>query len=145
MRYLIEAAAAVLFVLSTGLLFNARVRASHALFIVIGIVTLASSYVITKAILDATFDRRAHHHVAIATPKPAAPAGTSALDTVLQDIYVGTESALDRIVRAGTGQQAASVGSDTVVDVIVGLSLALLGILAQILSSLVRRIFGTDE
>jgi hypothetical protein len=145
MRYLIEAVAAVLFVVSTGLLFNARVRASTALFVLIGVVTLASSYVITKTILDATFDRRAHHHVAMAAPKPAAPPSTSTLDTVLQEIYVDTESALDRIVRAGTGQQTASVGSDTVVDVIVGLSLAVLGVLAQILSSLVRRAFGTAD
>jgi hypothetical protein len=143
MRYLIEAAAAVLFVLSTGLLFNARVRASHVLFVVIGIVTLASSYVITKSILDATFDRRAHHHQAVA-PAPAQPA-SSPLDAVLQQAYVGTESALDRIVRAGTGQQSASVGSDTVVDVIVGLTITLLGVAAQILSSLLRRLVGAED
>jgi hypothetical protein len=144
MRYLVEAAAAVLFVLSTGLLFNARVRASHALFILIGIVTLASSYVIAKSILDATFDRRAYHHHVAAAPQPAA-AGSSAVDTVLQNIYVATESGLDRIVRAGTGQPAASVSSDTVVDVIVGLSLAVLGVVAQLLSSLFRRGFGTAD
>jgi hypothetical protein len=143
MRYLIEAVAAVLFVLSTGLLFNARVRASRALFVVIGIVTLASSYVITKSILDATFDRRAHHHQ-IAATAPAQPAA-SPLDAVLQQVYAGTEGALDRVVRAGTGQQNASVGSDTVVDVIVGLTITLLGLVAQILSSFLRRLAGAED
>ena len=144
MRYLVEAVAAVLFVVSTGLLFNARVRASGVLFVFVGIVTLASSYVITKTILDATFDRRAHHHLATTTAAPTPQAAASTLDTVLQGIYIGTESALDRIVRAGTGQQNAGVGSDTVVDVIVGLSLAVLGALAQFLSSLARRLFGGE-
>ena len=145
MRYLVEAAAAGLFVLSTGLLFNARIRASAALFVLVGVVTLASSYVITKTILDATFDRRAHHHHVAAAPQPVATADTSAVDSVLQNIYVATESGLDRIVRAGTGQQTASVGSDTVVDVIVGLSLAVLGLVAQTLSSLFRRVLGDAD
>jgi hypothetical protein len=155
MRHLvIEGIAVVLFVLSTAFLFSDRVRASHALFVIIGILTLASSYVITKTILDGTFDRRTHHYhemanapaagqVAAAAPAVGAtPAEASILDAVLQQVYAVTEGTLNRIARAGTGQQAISVSSDTVVDVIFGLAITLLGIVAQLLSSLTKRVLG---
>ncbi len=147
MRYLIDAVAAVLFVVSTGLLFSETVRARHLLFTLVGIVALASSYAIAKQVLDATVGHRMHHrHVVTdaATPAPTIAAATdlSPTDAVLESIYTATESALNRIVRAGTKQSTASVSSDTVVDVIVGLSLALLGVLSQIFSGLFRRVLG---
>ncbi len=149
MRVIIEIAAAVLFVLTTGLLFTENVRASRILFTLVGIVALASSYVITKTVLDATVGHRTHHRAAVSTtavaqPAAAAPttADLSATDAVLEQVYTLTESSLNRIVRAGTKQSSASVSSDTVVDVIVGLSLAVLGLLSQILPGLFRRLTG---
>ncbi len=147
MRYLIDAVAAVLFVVSIALLFTETVRARHILFTLVGIVALASSYVIIKQVLDATFPHRHRHHAVAATqPAPAQPAqaDTFAADAMLESIYVGTESALNRIVRAGTKQSTASVSSDTVVDVIAGLSLAALGVLSQLFSALFRRMFGAE-
>ena len=147
MRYLIDGIAAVLFVVSTGLLFTEGVRARHILFTLVGIVALGSSYVITKQVLDSTFGHRHHQHAAAATPtvQTSQPQSQSlAADAVLESVFVGTESALNRIVRAGTKQSTASVSSDTVVDVIVGLSLAVLGILSQLFSALFRRMFGAE-
>ena len=152
MRYLIDAIAAVLFVVSTGLLFSEAVRARHMLFTLVGIVALASSYVIAKQVLDSTAGHRVHRHVAAMTAAPAKPVTAaeapstdlSATDTVLEQVYTITESALNRIVRAGTKQSTASVSSDTVVDVIVGLSLAVLGLLSQIFSGLFRRMVGAE-
>ncbi len=151
MHYLIDAVAAILFVVSVALLFSDAIRARHILFTLAGIVALASSYVITKQVLDATFPHRHHHHTVATTqpaPTPAAtqPASvdTFAADAVLESIYVGTEDALNRIVRAGTKQSTASVSSDTVVDVIAGLSLAALGVLSQLFSALFRRMFGSE-
>ena len=152
MRYLIDAIAAVLFVVSIGLLFSETVRARHLLFSLVGIVALASSYVITKQVLDATFPHRHHHHAtttAATQPTPVAqaaqaPADPFIADAVLESIYTGTEDALNRIVRAGTKQSTASVSSDTVVDVIAGLSLAALGVLSQLFSALFRRMFGSE-
>ncbi|MEJ0025596.1 MAG: hypothetical protein WDN01_06160 [Rhizomicrobium sp.] len=150
MRYLIDAVAAVLFVVSTGLLFSEAVRARRVLFILVGVVTLASSYVIAKDVLDATVGHRMHHRRATVAASTAAPAPDTALndfsatDALLEQIYGLTESALNRIVRAGTKQSTASVSSDTVVDVIVGLSLAALGVLSQLFSSLYRRLFGAE-
>ncbi len=145
MRLVVEAIAAILFMLSTGLLFNEAVRARHILFTLVGIVALASSYVIIKGVLDATVGHRMHHaHAAsVAAPAPApSVADIPTSDSVLETVYAATESALNRVVRAGTKQTTASVGSDTVVDVIVGLSLAALGLLSQLLSSLFRRLTG---
>ncbi|MEJ0044415.1 MAG: hypothetical protein WDM81_20320 [Rhizomicrobium sp.] len=148
MRYLIDGVAAVLFVVSTGLLFSETVRARRILFILVGVVTLASSYVIAKDVLDATVGHRMHHRRAVVAASTAAPAPDandfSATDALLEQIYGTTESALNRIVRAGTKQSTASVSSDTVVDVIVGLSLAALGVLSQLFSSLYRRLFGAE-
>jgi len=153
MRYLIDAIAAVLFVVSIGLLFSETVRARHLLFSLVGIVALASSYVITKQVLDATFPHRHHHHAVTEsqpaqTAQPAGPAAAQpdpfVADALLESVFVGTESALNRIVRAGTKQSNASVSSDTVVDVIAGLSLAALGVLSQLFSALFRRMFGAD-
>jgi len=150
MRFVVEAVAAVLFVVSTGLLFNARIRASHALFVLVGIMALASSYVVTKHVLDATVGYRMHPRHAVAStpanPSATAPAQSDpfATDAVLASVYTITEGALDRIVRAGTKQSTASVSSDTVVDVIVGLTLAVLGLLSQVFSALFRRLFGAD-
>ena len=147
MHYLVDAVAAVLFVVSVGLLFTETVRAGRILFTLVGIVALASSYVITKQVLDTTFGHRhAHHAAAAAQTAPAQPAQANsfAADAVLESIYAGTESALNRIVRAGTKQSTASVSSDTVVDVIVGLSLAVLGALSQLFSALFRRLFGAQ-
>ncbi|MEI9993609.1 MAG: hypothetical protein WDM91_03355 [Rhizomicrobium sp.] len=152
MRILIEAAAAVLFIVSTALLFSERIRASRILFVLVGLLTLASSYVITKHILDATVGQRMHrHHVVAGAPAPGpqepptqADDAQSTTDTLLQAVYQGTEGALNRIVRSGTGQASASVGSDTVVDVIVGLSLAVLGVLSQLVSMFFRRLTGAD-
>ncbi|HEY0105443.1 MAG TPA: hypothetical protein VGB91_05110 [Rhizomicrobium sp.] len=148
MRFAVDAAAAVLFVLSIGLLFSEGVRASRMLFILVGIVALGSSYIITKQVLDATVGHRMHHRQTLAAPvQPAAAAAAplsaaSTSDALLESIYLTTESALNRIVRAGTKQSAASVSSDTVVDVIVGLSLAALGVLSQLFSALFRRLTG---
>ena len=151
MHYLIDAIAAGLFVISTGLLFSETVRARHVLFTLVGIVALASSYVITKQVLDSTFGHRQWHHAAATASSPAgqtAPVQTAsdsfAVDAVLESVYVGTESALNRIVRAGTKQSTASVSSDTVVDVIAGLSLTILGVLSQLLSAAFRRVFGLE-
>jgi len=147
MHYLVDAVAAVLFVISVALLFTETVRARHILFTLVGIVALASSYVITKQVLDTTFGHRhAHHAATTAQTAPAQPAQADsfAADAVLESIYAGTESALNRIVRAGTKQSTASVSSDTVVDVIVGLSLAVLGALSQLFSALFRRLFGAE-
>ncbi|MEI9888361.1 MAG: hypothetical protein WDN08_18040 [Rhizomicrobium sp.] len=148
MRYVVDAVAAILFVASIGLLFSETVRARHFLFTLVGIVALASSYVIAKQVLDSTVGHRMHHrHIAVSTSTAPAPetvgSDFSAADAVLERIYTATEAALNRIVRAGTKQSTASVSSDTVVDVIVGLSLALLGVLSQVFSGLYRRVFGT--
>jgi hypothetical protein len=158
MRIIVEIVAAVLFVVSTGLLFSETVRARHILFTLVGIVALASSYVITKTVLDASFGHRIHHrHTELAmlagppaqpaapSPSGAAPAPvvqTSATDGVLEAVYTLTESTLNRVVRAGTKQSSASVSSDTVVDVIVGMTIAVLGLLSQILSGAFRRLTG---
>ena len=152
MHYLVDGVAAVLFVVSVALLFSDAVRARHILFTQVGIVALASSYVITKQVLDATFPHRHHHHAtttAATQPTPVAqaaqaPADPFIADAVLESIYTGTEDALNRIVRAGTKQSTASVSSDTVVDVIAGLSLAALGVLSQLFSALFRRMFGSE-
>lgn len=150
MRYLVDGVAAVLFVVSTGLLFSEGVRARHLLFTLVGILALASSYVITKQVLDSTVGHRMHHHLAAAadhstkasSASDTTSADLSATDSLLEQVYTATEAALNRIVRAGTKQSTASVSSDTVVDVVVGLSLAVLGLLSQIFSGLVRRLLG---
>ncbi len=145
MRPWLDLGAAVLFVLATGLLFTETVRARRILFTLVGIVALASSYVITKQILDATFGHR-HHAAAtsVAAQAPPAQSESAIADTVLGSVFVGTQTALNRIVRAGTKQSDASVSSDTVVDVIAGLSLAVLGVLSQLFTALFRRLFGAE-
>jgi hypothetical protein len=150
MRILIEVLAAVLFVVSSGLLFNQTVRGSRILFVLVGIVALASSYVITKQVLDATIGQRFHRgHVhttahapdtAALQPDMATPATVT--DVVLQSVYQSTQGILDKLVRSGTGQATASVSADTVVGTIVGVLLAALGLLSQMASALYRRVFG---
>jgi len=141
-----EIAAAVLFVFSSGLLFSDGVRASRVLFSLIGIVAMASFYVLTKDILDATAGQRFHGHMNMAHALPSAPAPAadvpSVTEAVLQTVYQNTQNLLDRLVRAGTGQATASVSADTVVGTIVGVLLAALGAVSQIFSALFRRLTG---
>jgi hypothetical protein len=143
-----EIAAAVLFVLSSGLLFSESVRASRVLFSLVGIVAMASFYVLTKDILDATAGQRFHHHINTAhaivpaVPSAATPDTPSFTEALLQAVYQNTENLLDRLVRAGTGQASASVSADTVVGAIVGVLLAVLGAVSQIFSALFRRLAG---
>ncbi len=156
MRILFELVAALLFILASGLLFSETVRASRILFVIVGIVALASSYVITKQILDATVGQRFHRgHAHIARSLPASPSlqaaepagilpAPSATDVVLQSVYQYTQAALDRLVRAGTGQPSASVSADTVVGTIVGLLLAALGAISQAFSAAYRKLVGAD-
>lgn len=145
-RFLFDAAAALLFVFSSGLLFSETVRASRILFIAVGIVALASSYVLTKHALDSTVGERMHRYHAVAnsaSPAPTAvPSDETGADALLQTLYRNTENALDRMVRAGTGKADAAVSSDTVIGTIVGILLAVLGLVSQAFSALFRRVTG---
>jgi ketosteroid isomerase-like protein len=75
---LYDVIAALLFVCSSGLLFNERFRSSRALVLIAGVIALVSTYYLTKQIVDDEFNVLMANKGNIAASPPLSPPASAA-------------------------------------------------------------------
>jgi hypothetical protein len=141
-------AAPVLFVLSCALLYSARHQRNGLLFFLALLIAIVSSVFLTAQLIRFTSHTHGRYAVsqiaeqAVPQAREAATPAPSLGEQITQSAYQIVETALDWIVRTGTGNSSAAVSSDTVVGAIGAILLSLLAFVGSLLSAVVRRLIG---